>query len=112
MSTHGWRTSRYSGNGLDCVEVAPAERGVLLRDSKDHGAGPVIAFTPDQWTAFLREVTTAASGANRAVTVHTVGTETHLLAVASEVTLRFTASEWAAFQSGVHDGEFDLLVRS
>lgn len=105
MITSGWRTSRYSGNGHDCLEVAPTEHGVLLRDTKDHGMGPVITFTPDQWTAFLREADTAA------VTIHTVGTETHLRAAASGVTLRFTASEWAAFRAGVRDGEFDLLAR-
>ena len=110
MSTHEWRTSRYSGAGHDCVEVASAEQGVLLRDTKDGGAGPVVAFTPDQWTAFVREVAAGSSSTNGAVTVHAVGTETHLNAVESGVTLRFTPSEWAAFRAGVRDGEFDLLV--
>ncbi len=41
-------------------------------------------------------------------TIHQVGTETHLRAGA--VTLRFTASEWAALQAGVQDDEFDLLA--
>lgn len=112
MSRHGWRTSRYSGNNDNCVEVTPAEHGVLLRDTKDRGTGPIVAFTPDQWTAFLREVATGAPTTNGAVTVHTAGTETHLRALASGVTLRFTASEWAAFRAGVRDGEFDLLTRS
>ncbi len=112
MGKHRWRTSRYSCNRLDCVEVAPAERGMLLRDTKDGGAGPVIAFTPDQWTGFTQEVATGAPSANGAVTVRTVGAETHVHAVKSGVTLRFTASEWAAFHAGVRDGEFDLLARS
>ncbi len=112
MSTYGWRTASYSGAGQNCVEVAPAEHGVLLRDTKDRGAGPVIAFTPAQWTAFVGEVAAGAPSANGAVTVRAVGTETHVHAVASGVTLGFTASEWAAFHAGVRDGEFDLLVRS
>ncbi len=112
MSAYGWRTASYSGAGQNCVEVAPAEHGVLLRDTKDRGAGPVIAFTPAQWTAFVGEVAAGAPSANGAVTVRAVGTETHVHAVASGVTLGFTASEWAAFHAGVRDGEFDLLVRS
>lgn len=107
-----WRKSRYSGAGEHCVEVAPAEHGMLLRDTKDCGAGPVITFAPDQWTAFLHEVNAAAPSTNGAVTTHVIGTATHLRARASGVTLRFTASEWAAFRAGVRDGEFDLLTRS
>ncbi|MDQ2708862.1 MAG: DUF397 domain-containing protein [Actinomycetota bacterium] len=103
MSTLGWRTFSHTGAGANCVEVAPTEQGVLLRDTKDRGDGPVIAFTPAQWTAFLNMVDTAA-------TIHQIGTETHLRTGA--VTLRFTASEWAAFRSGVQDGEFDLLARA
>jgi hypothetical protein len=36
-----------------CVEVAIAGDVVGLRDSKDSGHGPVLAFTADEWTAFL-----------------------------------------------------------
>ena len=48
-----WRKSSYSGdpNG-NCVEVAPAEPGVLVRDSKN-STGPVLAFPVVQWRAFL-----------------------------------------------------------
>ena len=52
----GWRTSSYSGNGGDCVEVAAAPDGVLVRDSKDL-AGPTLAVTAAQWQAFLATVT-------------------------------------------------------
>ena len=51
-----WRTSSYSPNGGDCVEVAPAPDGVLVRDSKDP-AGPTLAVTTVQWRAFLATVT-------------------------------------------------------
>ena len=37
----------------DCVEVAIAGDVVGLRDSKDNGSGPVLAFTADEWAAFL-----------------------------------------------------------
>ena len=49
-----WRkSSRSSGNGGDCVEVAGNLPGVVgVRDSKDRG-GPVLAFTPAAWRAFV-----------------------------------------------------------
>lgn len=51
-----WRTSSYSGSGSDCVEVAPAPAGVLVRDSKN-ADGPVLAVTITSWQAFLATVT-------------------------------------------------------
>ncbi|MEO3777269.1 DUF397 domain-containing protein [Micromonospora sp. B11E3] len=50
-----WRTSTRSGdNGGNCVEVADNLPGVVaVRDSKDR-TGPVLAFTPDAWAAFVR----------------------------------------------------------
>jgi hypothetical protein len=107
MSTYGWRKSRYSGQSANCVEVAPAEGGVLVRDTKDRGTGPVITFTTAEWTAFLQDV--RHSTAHGAVTIEAVGTATHLHS-ASGTTLRFTAGEWAAFRAGVRDGEFDLAT--
>ena len=52
-----WRKSSYSsGNGGQCVEVAPDLPGlVAVRDSKDRG-GPVLAFSPDEWQAFTAGV--------------------------------------------------------
>jgi len=54
-----WRKSPHSNNGGNCVEVATnllARTGrVLVRDSKDPG-GPVLAFTPAEWDAFVRGV--------------------------------------------------------
>lgn len=54
-----WRKStRSGGNGGACVEVADNLAGVIgLRDSKDP-AGPILAFAPATWTAFLAAVKT------------------------------------------------------
>jgi Domain of unknown function (DUF397) len=47
-----WRKAQTSvGNGA-CVEVAPSQGGVAVRDSKDPG-GPVLTYTPAEWHAFL-----------------------------------------------------------
>jgi Domain of unknown function (DUF397) len=109
FSARGWRTSSYSSNGTDCVEVAPLETGARIRHSKDP-AGPVITFTSDQWRRWLDELISGEAGtANGAVFV------TALLdgcwqvdAVALEANLHFTASEVTAFVRGVRAGEFDL----
>jgi Domain of unknown function (DUF397) len=51
-----WRKASYSGaNGGECVEVGAAGRAVAVRDSKDP-QGPKLAFAPDAWEAFIREV--------------------------------------------------------
>ncbi|MDI5966133.1 DUF397 domain-containing protein [Streptomyces sp. SL13] len=48
-----WFTSTYSdGEGGNCVEVAAAPATVHVRDSKDR-SGPLLAFAPDAWTAFV-----------------------------------------------------------
>lgn len=51
-----WRkSSRSDNNGGQCVEVALSETTVGVRDSKDRG-GAVLAYTADDWTAFLAGV--------------------------------------------------------
>ncbi|MFF5073783.1 DUF397 domain-containing protein [Micromonospora olivasterospora] len=51
-----WRTSsRSNGTGGNCVEVAGNLPGVVaVRDSKDRG-GPVLAFRPAAWRAFVNQ---------------------------------------------------------
>jgi hypothetical protein len=55
-----WRKSTRSGsNGGNCVEVADNLADVVaVRDSKDQ-AGPVLAFPPYAWSAFVAGVKTA-----------------------------------------------------
>jgi hypothetical protein len=48
----GWRKSSYSNS--NCVEVAPADAAVGVRDSKQLGRGPVLEFTRTAWAAFIR----------------------------------------------------------
>lgn len=54
LSRAVWRKSsrsNHGGNG-DCIEVAELADQVVMRDSKDP-AGPVLAFPPAEWCAFL-----------------------------------------------------------
>lgn len=54
-----WRKASYSGNGgQNCVEVA-ANGQVLVRDTKDRGAGPVLRITSADWRRFTRDTKTA-----------------------------------------------------
>lgn len=103
----GWRKSTRSNNGTNCVEVDFTATRVLMRDTKDHGTGPVIGFTADQWATFVHEVLDGLPSVNGAVTVSTRGTVTEVRSLATGRTLRYTASEWAAFLAGARDGEFD-----
>ncbi len=49
-----WFTSSYSdGNGASCVEVAFIPGWIGVRDTKQHGTGPVLACTDAVWSAFL-----------------------------------------------------------
>lgn len=50
-----WHKSIRSGDNGACVEVAENLPGVVLvRDTKDHGRGHVLGFTPGAWTGFLQ----------------------------------------------------------
>lgn len=47
-----WRKSTGSDSG-GCVEVAFASGVIGVRDTKDHGAGPILEFNEHEWRAFL-----------------------------------------------------------
>lgn len=53
-----WFTSSYTDatNNAQCVEVAFVSGWVGVRDTKQHGQGPVLAFTDTEWAAFLAGV--------------------------------------------------------
>ena len=51
-SEPAWRKARRStGNGA-CVELAPVDGMVAIRDSKDPD-GPILRYTAAEWHAFL-----------------------------------------------------------
>ena len=47
-----WRKPARSAHNGNCVEARIVNGEVQVRDSKDRG-GPVLAFTPGEWAAFL-----------------------------------------------------------
>ena len=45
-----WRRSSYSDNGGgSCVEAGNARGAVLVRDTTQHGRGPVLRVSPADW---------------------------------------------------------------
>jgi len=52
----GWRKSSYSDGTGNCVEVATAGGSVGMRDSKEHGRGPVLELRRVAWLAFIKVV--------------------------------------------------------
>ena len=100
----GWRKSSYSSQQNGCVEVDLTSAGARIRDTKITDS-PVIAFTAEQWAAWLAEVTADhLTGTNGAVTVTTAP---DTWTVRSVATLVFDENEWTAFRLGATDGEFD-----
>jgi Domain of unknown function (DUF397) len=54
--TASWRKSSRCAHG-DCVEVgSPRPALVAVRDTRHHGTGPSLAFTPAAWRSFVAEV--------------------------------------------------------
>jgi hypothetical protein len=57
-----WRKSSYSDNGgVQCVEAGHVPGAVLVRDTTQHGAGPVLRVSPAGWTRFTAAIRTTAS---------------------------------------------------
>ena len=52
-----WRKSSYSSNGgADCIEAGHVPGAVLIRDTTQHGRGPVLRVTPAGWSRFTSAV--------------------------------------------------------
>lgn len=48
-----WYKSTFSDAGKDCVEVRHDPAATLVRDTKDNGLGPILAFPADMWSTFI-----------------------------------------------------------
>ena len=48
-----WIKATASSNGNNCIEQRRHDGLVEVRDTKDHGAGPTLRFTPEEYAAWL-----------------------------------------------------------
>lgn len=115
-----WRTSAYSNGQNGCVEATFADPAAVgVRDTKDQGAGPVLAVDPAAWAQFVAEVaegrrphTNGALTVTERAEIHyypvrgDVLTRWHLRCLADGTELHFDDREWDAFRRGAADGEF------
>jgi hypothetical protein len=52
-----WRKSTYSSaNGGACIEAGNTPSAVLVRDTTQHGRGPVLRVTPTDWARFTAAI--------------------------------------------------------
>lgn len=51
-----WRKATYSNGQAECVEAGQGLGSVLVRDTKDHGCGPVLSVGAGAWAEFLSAV--------------------------------------------------------
>jgi hypothetical protein len=59
----GWRKSSHSGNGgTQCVEAGHVPGAILVRDTAQHGAGPILRLSPAAWTRLTHTVRAQACG--------------------------------------------------
>jgi hypothetical protein len=68
MKTITWHKSTYSSpEGASCIEQGQTtEDGspvfVFVRDTKQNGRGPILAFAPNAWAAFVMDAREAPIG--------------------------------------------------
>jgi hypothetical protein len=53
-----WRKSTRSNGSGSCVEAGQLSTNVLVRDTKNHGRGPVLEFTPATWRLAVKAIKT------------------------------------------------------
>lgn len=56
MTEVAWIHSSYSSESANCVETAPVDGEVWVRDSKLGEASPSLSFGSDAWAGFVAAV--------------------------------------------------------
>lgn len=97
--------------------MAPGDRAVRVRDTKDRGLGPVLLLGPAAWAQLRDAALHARPGDGGGVSVTHGEARTRHAGVdvvttwhvrAGDRELHFTDAEWVAFAAGVRAGEFSF----
>jgi hypothetical protein len=51
-----WRKATYSNAQGSCIEAGSMPGRVLIRDTAQHGGGPVVGVSPAAWRRFTANV--------------------------------------------------------
>jgi hypothetical protein len=54
-----WRKATYSNAQGSCVEAGSMPGRVLIRDTTQHGGGPVVSVSPAAWRRFTANLVSA-----------------------------------------------------
>jgi hypothetical protein len=62
VAVPGWRKSSYSGQSGagSCVEAGHIPGVIIIRDTTQHGTGPVLRVTPADWSRFTTHIRATA----------------------------------------------------
>ena len=55
-----WRKSTYSTAQGSCVEAGSVPGRILIRDTTQHGIGPVMSISPKTWRRFTASIRASA----------------------------------------------------
>jgi hypothetical protein len=56
MLSVNWRKATYSNGEGSCIEAGSMPGLVLVRDTTQHGCGPVLRVTPADWNQFMASI--------------------------------------------------------
>jgi hypothetical protein len=97
------RPNRCDNSGPNCWEVARTPDGWAVRDSKQHGDGPVLEFSDVQWAELVDAV--HAGGWPTFVRWTDDRAEVHVPGL-DDLVLTFDAGEMSAFADSVCAGQY------
>lgn len=101
-----WFTSSYSDPERSWVQVRFDGEQVLVADSKDRGAGPVITVDGRAWDEFVVAALSGEPEPTDALCSAPLPDRGRTVVAEDGTTLYFTRAEWDAFIAGAADGEF------
>lgn len=108
-----WTKAARSNDATNCVEVLLRPDGYHLRDTKDHGRGPVLALSEPEWRALTAALLTAGPVGQPVAGLHLDRCPDGSLLIrrsSDGATLSYTPIEVVCFLDGLRRGEFEPVA--